>query len=49
MSNREHTLTIDMLKELDALYEETEDMGALGDVLLAGALWSKNCGRYVAL
>lgn len=30
MSNREHTLTIEMLKELDALYEETEDMGILG-------------------
>ena len=30
MSNREHTITIEMLKELDALYEETEDMGVLG-------------------
>ena len=27
---REHTLTIEMLKELDELYEETEDMGVLG-------------------
>jgi hypothetical protein len=30
MSNREYTVTIEMLKELDALYEETEDMGVLG-------------------
>jgi hypothetical protein len=30
MSNREHTLTIEMLEELDALYKETEDMGGLG-------------------
>ncbi len=30
MSNREHTLTIEKLKELDALYTETEDMGCLG-------------------
>ncbi|MBX3278484.1 MAG: hypothetical protein KF868_10830 [Acidobacteria bacterium] len=28
--SREHTLTIEMLEELDALYEETEDMGVLG-------------------
>jgi hypothetical protein len=26
----EHTLTVERLKELDALYEETEDMGSLG-------------------
>ena len=30
MSNREHTLTIEKLKELDALYQETEDRGILG-------------------
>lgn len=30
MTDREHTLTIEMLKKLDALYEETEDMGVLG-------------------
>lgn len=30
MSNREHTLTIEMLKELDALYDETVIMGVLG-------------------
>ncbi|MFN0109255.1 MAG: hypothetical protein ACKVZH_10420 [Blastocatellia bacterium] len=30
MSDREHTITIEMLKELDALYEETEDLGVLG-------------------
>ena len=30
MSDREHLLTIEKLKELDALYEETEDMGILG-------------------
>jgi hypothetical protein len=27
---KEHTLTIETLQELDALYEETEDMGVLG-------------------
>ena len=27
---KEHTLTIETLKELDALYEEREDMGVLG-------------------
>ncbi len=27
MSIREHTLTIEKLKELDALYQETEDLG----------------------
>lgn len=30
MSNREHTITIKELEELDAMYEETEDMGILG-------------------
>ena len=30
MDNREHILTIEMLKELDALYEESVDMGVLG-------------------
>ena len=30
MDNREHTLTIEMLKELDALYEERVDMEGLG-------------------
>ena len=30
MNRREHTLTLARLKELDALYEETEDMGVLG-------------------
>ncbi len=27
---KEHTLSLETLKELDALYEETEDMGVLG-------------------
>jgi hypothetical protein len=30
MSNSEHILSTAKLKELDALYEETEDMGVLG-------------------
>ena len=30
MNNKEHTLTLERLKELDALYEATEDMGILG-------------------
>lgn len=30
MHNREYLLTIDMLKELDALYEERVEMGILG-------------------
>lgn len=30
MSNREHVLTLEKLKKLDALYEATEDMGILG-------------------
>ncbi len=30
MSGKEHTITIELLKDLDALYEETEDMGVLG-------------------
>jgi hypothetical protein len=30
MDNKEHIITIERLKELDALYEETEDMGVLG-------------------
>ena len=30
MSDKEQTLTLEKLKELDALYEETEDMGVLG-------------------
>ena len=30
MSEREHTITVEMLKDLDALYEAAEDMGILG-------------------
>jgi hypothetical protein len=30
VSRSEHTLTIEELKELDAMYEEREDMGILG-------------------
>jgi len=30
MNNKEHTLTLERLTELDALYEATEDMGILG-------------------
>ena len=30
MNDREHIITIEMLKELDALYEERVDMGVLG-------------------
>lgn len=30
MSGSEQTITTELLKELDALYEETEDMGVLG-------------------
>ncbi|HEX4950377.1 MAG TPA: hypothetical protein VFZ34_27175 [Blastocatellia bacterium] len=30
MAHKEHWLTIEILKELDALYEEREDMGVLG-------------------
>ena len=34
---RDHMISVEKLRELDALYEEREDMGVLGDVLLAGA------------
>lgn len=30
MSEREHIITVEMLKDLDALYEQTEDRGILG-------------------
>lgn len=30
MSYKKHIITIEMLKKLDALYEETEDLGVLG-------------------
>lgn len=30
MSRKEAVITVEMLRELDALYEETEEMGALG-------------------
>lgn len=30
MSGNEQMITIEMLKDFDALYEETEDMGVLG-------------------
>ncbi len=30
MSGKEYIITIEMLKKLDALYEETEDRGILG-------------------
>ena len=30
MSKQEHIITVEMLNKLDELYEETEDMGVLG-------------------